>query len=239
MRSGSMAATPLADPRSARQPDGPAYAISDSQCYDQSAFRWTDAGWRGRVLRGAVIYELHIGTFTPAGTFDAAIERLDFTWSRSASISSSSCPSRRSPAGHGWGYDGISLWAVHEPYGGPDGLKRFVAACHERGLAVLLDVVYNHVGIGNRLAAFGPYFTDQHLTPWGPAVNLDQPGLGRGPRVHRRQRAHVAARLSPGRAAAGRRARPGGSPRRATCWRELAARVRPSCPVRLAPGAGA
>ncbi len=80
------------------------------------------------------------------------------------------------PGRRGWGYDGISLWAVHEPYGGPDGLKRFVDACHARGLGVLLDVVYNHVGIGNRLADFGPYFTDAHVTPWGPAVNLDQPG---------------------------------------------------------------
>ena len=80
------------------------------------------------------------------------------------------------PGQHGWGYDGINLWAVHEPYGGPDGLKRFVDACHARGLAVMLDVVYNHVGIGNRLAAFGPYFTEAHVTPWGPAVNLDQPG---------------------------------------------------------------
>ena len=80
------------------------------------------------------------------------------------------------PGAHGWGYDGISLWAVHEPYGGPDGLKRFVDACHARDLGVLLDVVYNHVGIGNRLADYGPYFTDAHVTPWGPAVNLDQPG---------------------------------------------------------------
>jgi len=80
------------------------------------------------------------------------------------------------PGRHGWGYDGINLWAVHEPYGGPDGLKRFVDACHARRLAVFLDVVYNHVGVGNRLAAFGPYFTDAHVTPWGPAVNLDQPG---------------------------------------------------------------
>ena len=80
------------------------------------------------------------------------------------------------PGQHGWGYDGIDLWAVHEPYGGPDGLKRFVDACHARRVAVLLDVVYNHVGIGNRLADFGPYFTDAHVTPWGPAVNLDQPG---------------------------------------------------------------
>ena len=80
------------------------------------------------------------------------------------------------PGHHGWGYDGIGLWAVHEPYGGPDALKRFVDACHGRGLAVFLDVVYNHVGPGNRLADFGPYFTAAHMTPWGPAVNLDQAG---------------------------------------------------------------
>jgi maltooligosyltrehalose trehalohydrolase len=162
----------MADPRSARQPDGPAGL---SQCYDQSEFRWTDSGWRGRALRGAVIYELHIGTFTAAGTFDAAIERLDYLVSLGVDFVEL-MPVAAFPGRNGWGYDGVSLWAVHEPYGGPDGLKRFVAACHERGLAVLLDVVYNHVGIGNRLAAFGPYFTDQHLTPWGPAVNLDQPG---------------------------------------------------------------
>src|SRR5215467_14225091 len=80
------------------------------------------------------------------------------------------------PGEHGWGYDGIHRWAVHEPYGGPDALKRFVDACHARRLAVLLDVVYNHVGIGNKLGAFAPYFTEAHVTPWGPAVNLDQPG---------------------------------------------------------------
>jgi malto-oligosyltrehalose trehalohydrolase len=162
----------LADPRSARQPDGPDGA---SQRHDQSAFCWTDAGWRGRKLSGGVIYELHIGTFTAAGTFDAAAERLDYLVSLGIDFVEL-MPVAAFPGRHGWGYDGISLWAVHEPYGGPDGLKRFVSACHERGLAVLLDVVYNHVGIGNRLADFGPYFTDAHLTPWGPAVNLDQPG---------------------------------------------------------------
>jgi maltooligosyltrehalose trehalohydrolase len=163
---------PLADPRSPRQPDGPA---GPSQCYDHAEFRWTDGSWPGRALRGAVIYELHVGTFTAAGTFDAAIERLDYLVSLGVDFVEL-MPVAAFPGRHGWGYDGISLWAVHEPYGGPDALKRFVAACHERGLAVLLDVVYNHVGIGNRLADFGPYFTDRHLTPWGPAVNLDQPG---------------------------------------------------------------
>jgi maltooligosyltrehalose trehalohydrolase len=162
----------LADPRSARQPEGPG---GPSQRYDHGAFGWTDHGWPGRALRGAVIYELHVGTFTAAGTFDAAIARLDYLVSLGVGFVEL-MPVASFPGRHGWGYDGVGLWAVHEPYGGPDGLKRFVAACHERGLAVLLDVVYNHVGIGNRLADFGPYFTGRHVTPWGPAVNFDQPG---------------------------------------------------------------
>ena len=126
-------------------------------------------------MSGAVIYELHIGTFTPEGTLDAAIGRLDHLVDLGVTVVEL-MPVAAFPGDHGWGYDGIGLWAVHEPYGGPDALKRFVDACHARGLAVYLDVVYNHVGPGNRLASFGPYFTDAHLTPWGPAVNLDQPG---------------------------------------------------------------
>ena len=128
-----------------------------------------------RRCTASVIYEMHVGTFTAEGTFDAAIGRLDHL--RDLGVHTVELmPVAAFPGRHGWGYDGINLWAVHEPYGGPDGLKRFVDACHARGLAVLLDVVYNHVGIGNRLATFGPYFTDAHVTPWGPAVNLDQPG---------------------------------------------------------------
>jgi malto-oligosyltrehalose trehalohydrolase len=162
----------LPDPRSPRQPSG---INGPSRTYDQSAFTWTDHGWRGVPLPGTVIYELHVGTFTPEGTFDAAIGRLDYV--RELGVHTVELmPVAAFPGRHGWGYDGINLWAVHEPYGGPDGLKRFVDACHARGLAVLLDVVYNHVGIGNRLADFGPYFTTAHVTPWGPAVNLDQPG---------------------------------------------------------------
>jgi len=163
---------PLPDPRSPRQPFG---SQGVSRTYDHSAFRWTDRGWRGGPLHGSVIYELHIGTFTPEGTFDAAARRLDHL--RDLGVDTVELmPVAAFPGRHGWGYDGINLWAVHEPYGGPDGLKRFVDACHARRLAVFLDVVYNHVGVGNRLAAFGPYFTDAHVTPWGPAVNLDQPG---------------------------------------------------------------
>jgi maltooligosyltrehalose trehalohydrolase len=162
----------LPDPRSRWQPAG---VSGPSRGYDDDAFAWTDAGWRGIPLAGAVIYELHIGTFTPAGTFDAAIGRLDHLTGLGVDAVEL-MPVAAFPGERGWGYDGVGLWAVHEPYGGPDGLKRLVDACHARGLAVLLDVVYNHVGIGNRLGDFGPYFTDAHTTPWGPAVNLDQPG---------------------------------------------------------------
>ena len=161
---------PLADPRAPRQPYGP---DGVSQTYDHGAFDWTDADWRGTPIGGAVIYELHVGTFTPEGTLDAAIERLDHLVSLGVTVVEL-MPLAAFPGEHGWGYDGIGLWAVHEPYGGPDALKRFVDACHGRGLAVFLDVVYNHVGPGNRLASFGPYFTDVYVTPWGPAVNLDQ-----------------------------------------------------------------
>ena len=161
---------PLPDPRSLRQPfgtDGP------SRTYDHSVFRWTDLSWRGVPLHGSVVYELHVGTFTRDGTFDAAIGKLPHLKDLGVDIVEL-MPVAAFPGHHGWGYDPINLWAVHEPYGGPDGLKRLVDACHASGLAVVLDVVYNHVGPGGTLAAFGPYFTDEHSTPWGPAINLDQ-----------------------------------------------------------------
>ena len=153
---------PLADPRSPRQPFG---TNGVSRSYDHSSFRWTDRGWRGGPLHGSLIYEMHAGTFTPKGTLDAAIGRLDHL--RDLGVDTVELmPLASFPGDHGWGYDGINLWAVYEPYGGPDALKRFVDACHARRLAVLLDVVYNHVGIGNRLGDFGPYFTEAHVTPW-------------------------------------------------------------------------
>ncbi len=162
----------LPDPRSPRQPYGPGGA---SRTYDHAAFCWTDRQWRGAPAGGAVIYELHVGTFTPEGTLDAAIGRLDHLITLGITVVEL-MPLAAFPGEHGWGYDGIGLWAVHEPYGGPDALKRFVDACHAKNLAVYLDVVYNHAGPGNRLASFGPYFTQVYATPWGPAVNLDQPG---------------------------------------------------------------
>ncbi|MFJ9691819.1 malto-oligosyltrehalose trehalohydrolase [Kitasatospora sp. NPDC101183] len=164
---------PLPDPRSPRQPYGP---DGPSRAVDHAAFRWSAAGWRGRALPGAVVYELHVGTFTARGTFDAAAEHLDHLVGLGVDFVELMpvCPF---PGKHGWGYDGVSPWAVHEPYGGPAGLKRFVDAAHGRGLGVILDVVHNHLGpSGNYLPAYGPYFTDRHQTPWGSAVNLDAPG---------------------------------------------------------------
>jgi len=163
----------LPDPRSARQPYG---VHGRSRLVDHSRFTWTDAAWHGSPLPGSVLYELHVGTFTPEGTFDAAIDRLDHLAALGVSAVEL-LPVNAFPGRRGWGYDGVDLFAVHEPYGGPDGLKRFVDAAHNRGLGVVMDVVYNHLGPdGNYLSQFGPYFTTTHLTPWGPAVNLDAPG---------------------------------------------------------------
>ncbi|MEE1756553.1 malto-oligosyltrehalose trehalohydrolase [Streptomyces sp. SP18CS02] len=162
----------LPDPRSRRQPDGP---DGMSAVVDHTAYDWHHRP-PARGLRGAVLYELHVGTFTPEGTLHAAAARLEHLAGLGITHVELMplCPF---PGTHGWGYEGVSLWAVHEPYGGPDALKRFVDAAHGHGLGVVLDVVHNHLGpSGNHLPAFGPYFTDTHHTPWGAAVNLDAPG---------------------------------------------------------------
>jgi maltooligosyltrehalose trehalohydrolase len=164
---------PRPDPRSAWQPHG---VHGPSRLVDHSAFPWTDGTWRGLPLAGAVLYELHIGTFTEGGTFDAAVERLDHLVELGVDAVEL-LPCNAFAGDRGWGYDGVAWFAVHEAYGGPDGLKRFVDACHARGLGVVMDVVYNHLGpAGNYLPEFGPYLTEAHTTPWGPAVNLDMPG---------------------------------------------------------------
>src|SRR5204862_4482873 len=125
---------------------------------------------------GSVLYELHVGTFTPDGTFDAAIDKLDHLVDLGVDLVEL-LPVNAFNGEHNWGYDGVCWFAPHEPYGGPDGLKRFVDACHARGLGVVLDAVYNHLGpSGNYLPAYGPYFTERHHTPWGAAVNLDDAG---------------------------------------------------------------
>ena len=163
---------PRPDPRSRRQPAG---VHAPSRVVDPGP-RPDSPAWPGRELVGSVIYEMHIGTFTTEGTFDAAIERLDHLTALGVDLVEV-MPVAAFSGRHGWGYDGVALWAVHEPYGGPDGFHRFIEACHSRGIGVLLDVVYNHLGpSGNYLAEFGPYFTAKHQTPWGPAVNLDDAG---------------------------------------------------------------
>ena len=161
---------PYPDPRSAWQPDG---VHKPSRVFDASRHAWTDAAWRGKDIRGAVIYELHVGTFTPGGTLDDAIDRLAHLASLGIDVVEL-MPLAPFPGNRGWGYDGVSLFGVHEAYGGPAALQRFVDAAHSHGIAVCLDVVYNHLGPdGNYLSKFGPYFTDAHHTPWGWAVNLD------------------------------------------------------------------
>ncbi|HET6950346.1 MAG TPA: malto-oligosyltrehalose trehalohydrolase [Acidimicrobiales bacterium] len=163
----------LPDPRSAHQPagvDGP------SRVVDHGAFPWTDAGWRGPDLERGVLYEVHVGTFSPAGTFDGAIERLDHLVDLGVAAIEV-MPVAAFPGRWGWGYDGVDLWAPHAAYGGPDGLKRLVDACHARDLGVVLDVVYNHLGpAGNHLGAFGPYADARRPTHWGEALNVDGPG---------------------------------------------------------------
>ncbi len=164
---------PIPDPRSAWQPTG---VHGPSRLVDPAAATWSDDAWHPGPLSDALIYELHVGTFSPEGTFDGAIGRLDHLVSLGVSHVEV-MPVNAFPGVHGWGYDGVALYAVHEPYGGPDGLRRFVDACHVRGLAVVLDVVYNHLGPdGNYLGQYGPYQTDRYRTPWGEAINLDGPG---------------------------------------------------------------
>ncbi|WP_034513920.1 malto-oligosyltrehalose trehalohydrolase [Actinomyces sp. oral taxon 170] len=161
------------DPRSALQPDG---VHGHSRTVDPATWQWTDQDWEGKDLRGSVIYELHVGTFTPEGTLDAAISRLDHLAELGVDIIEL-MPLAAFPGKTGWGYDGVALWAVHETYGGPEALARFVDAAHSTGIGVCLDVVYNHLGpSGNYLSVFGPYFTQAHHTPWGEAVNYDHDG---------------------------------------------------------------
>lgn len=170
---------PYPDPRSQWQPDG---VHGLSRVYDQHAFEWHDSQTQAPPLAGAILYEMHVGTFTPEGTFDGAIGKLDHLHSLGVTHIEV-MPVAAYPGDRGWGYDGVDLFAVTENYGGPDALKRFVDACHARGLAVILDVVYNHFGpVGNYTGRFGPYLTDRHCTPWGDAVNFE----GRGSNQVRR-----------------------------------------------------
>lgn len=162
---------PHPDPRSRRQPEG-VHALSRE--WSPSAYTWGDDAWRSDSLTGGVIYELHIGTFTPEGTLDAAADRLGHLVDLGVDAVEL-LPVNAFNGTHGWGYDGVLWFAVHEPYGGPDAYQRFVDACHARGIAVIQDVVYNHLGpSGNYLPKYGPYLSEGRTT-WGASVNLDGP----------------------------------------------------------------
>ena len=162
--------TVLPDPRSRRQPDG---VHGWSRTYDPDTFTWTDQKWNGRQLAGGIIYELHVGTFTPEGTFAAAAERLDHLVKLGVDFVEL-MPVNAFNGTHNWGYDGVLWYAVHEPYGGPQGYQAFVDACHAAGLGVIQDVVYNHLGpSGNYLPQFGPYLNSGGVNTWGESPNLD------------------------------------------------------------------
>ena len=164
---------PLPDPRSRFQPHG---VHGLSRAVDPDRFRWTDERWTGRQLAGAVIYELHVGTFTAEGTLDAAIARLGHLVELGVDFVEV-MPVNAFNGGHGWGYDGVDWYAVHHAYGGPRAYQRFVDGCHARGLAVIQDVVYNHFGpSGNYAPRFGPYLDETTSSPWGTAINLGRPG---------------------------------------------------------------
>jgi len=159
------------DPRSRRQPDG----VAGLSAWDDAAsFAWSDRGWTGRGLAGGLIYELHVGTFTPEGTLDAAVAKLGHLVELGVSHVEL-LPVNGFGGTHNWGYDGVLWYTVQEDYGGPDAYRRFVDAAHAAGIAVIQDVVYNHLGpSGNHLPAYGPYLRDGRSNTWGASVNLDE-----------------------------------------------------------------
>lgn len=166
----------LPDPRSARQPEG---VHERSQLWQPAADAWSDDAWAGRRIEGSdggqVIYELHVGTFTGEGTLDAAIDKLDYLVGLGVDFVEL-MPVNAFGGTHGWGYDGVLWYAVHEPYGGPDALIRFIDACHNKGLGVLIDAVFNHLGpSGNYLPMFGPYLSTGS-NPWGESINIADAG---------------------------------------------------------------
>ncbi len=163
------------DPASQLQPDG---VHGPSEVIDQDAFGWEDGGWANLPLEDYIFYELHVGTFTRDGTFEGVIKHIPYL--KDLGVTAVELmPISQFPGSRNWGYDCVYPFSVHEGYGGPVGLKRLVNALHKEGLAVVLDVVYNHLGPeGNYLGSFGPYFTDKYQTPWGDAINFDGEGSG-------------------------------------------------------------
>lgn len=164
---------PLPDPASLSQPEG---VHGPSEVVDLQAYRWTDADWNNVALQDYIIYELHTGTFTPESTFAGIETKLDYLLSLGINAIEI-MPVAQFPGGRNWGYDGVFPYAVQNTYGGPKGLQQLVNACHEKGLAVVLDVVYNHLGPeGNYFGEYGHYFTEKYNTPWGNAINFDDAG---------------------------------------------------------------
>ncbi|KQO03851.1 malto-oligosyltrehalose trehalohydrolase [Arthrobacter sp. Leaf234] len=164
--------TPVPDPRSRRQPEG---VHQLSRTFDPSAHAWQDGAWQSPGMNGGVIYEMHLGTFTPEGTLDAAIGKLDHLVDLGVQYVEL-LPVNAFNGTHNWGYDGVLWYAVQETYGGPAAYQRFVDAAHQRGLGVIQDVVYNHLGpSGNYLGLFGPYLTEGMSNTWGDSLNLDGP----------------------------------------------------------------
>lgn len=158
------------DPASRFQPLG---VHSWSAIFNQNSFSWNDSAWKGIPLSQMIIYELHVGTFTSEGTFEAVISKLDHLLNLGINCIEI-LPISQFPGDRNWGYDGVYPFAAQESYGGPEGLKKMIDACHQKGIAVILDAVYNHMGPeGNYLSQFGPYFTDKYQTPWGAALNFD------------------------------------------------------------------
>ncbi len=158
------------DPASCFQPEG---VHEPSEVVDHSSFEWSDADWKNLEFNKMIMYELHVGTFTPDGNFDAIISKLEYLHELGINAIDI-MPVSQFPGTRNWGYDGVHPYSVQNSYGGPDGLKRLVDAAHKKGMAVIMDVVYNHLGPeGNYLHDFGPYFTSKYKTPWGMALNFD------------------------------------------------------------------
>ena len=161
---------PRPDPVSLAQPSG---VHGPSEVIDLHGYHWHDQGWTGIPMAEMIIYELHVGTFTPEGTFTAIIDKLDHLASLGVNTLEL-MPIAQFPGERNWGYDGVYPYAAQHSYGGALGLMQLVDACHQKGMAVVLDVVYNHLGPeGNYLPSYGPYLTDKHHTPWGMAINMD------------------------------------------------------------------
>jgi maltooligosyltrehalose trehalohydrolase len=214
---------PLPDPRSASQPEG---VHGLSRLVDHDGFPWTDHDWHGAHLPSLVIYELHIGTFSEEGTFDGAILRLDHLVELGVNAVEM-MPVAEFPGDRNWGYDGVDLYAPHSAYGGPDGMKRFVDACHRRGLAVVLDVVYNHLGPeGNYLGRFGPYFTTSMPRRGATPSTTTVPAVTRcGGSSSKTPSCGCATTTST--VYASMRCTPSSTPAPCTCWRSWRPRSRP------------